>query len=211
MLPLTFSQFIERWPKVFVEALQSLSPPFGVVGPRSYNTDNRILTHDFVHRTHMNVFKGYYYPVELEDWWMDDWISSVYGSQRSYMAKEVTIYHHIKAHGKRYMVDFDNERRLTPLVTEGRRHIADWMMKENVPYRHRNEFLFNTANESTSQDIKLRYFSTGSVVEDYYEIKCYRGRNVTFCPPPGNKKQTFRVPDTLSSLPRSTSPNNFKV
>ena len=32
-----------------------------------------MITHDFVHKTHMRVFKTYYPPV-LSDWWMDDWI-----------------------------------------------------------------------------------------------------------------------------------------
>jgi len=39
----------------------------------------RMITHDFVHRTHLRVF-GTYYPPVLSDWWMDDWISHVYPS-----------------------------------------------------------------------------------------------------------------------------------
>ena len=42
-------------------------------GPSSVQTDNRILTHDFVHRTHLEIFKMDYYPYQLSDWWMDDW------------------------------------------------------------------------------------------------------------------------------------------
>jgi hypothetical protein len=44
-----------------------------VSGPSSVQTDDRILTHDFVHRTHLEVFDMDYYPAELQDWWMDDW------------------------------------------------------------------------------------------------------------------------------------------
>ena len=36
----------------------------------------KILTHDFTHRTHMLIFEHYYPPV-FSDWWMDDWISKV--------------------------------------------------------------------------------------------------------------------------------------
>lgn len=51
------------------------TPPFlGVVGPICYDGNQNILTHDFVHRTHRNIFQTYY-PVVFSDWWMDDWIS----------------------------------------------------------------------------------------------------------------------------------------
>lgn len=181
----------------------SLSPPYGVIGPRAFNTDNRILTHDFVHRTHMEVFNGLYYPAPLQDWWMDDWISSVYGLHRSFMSKNITIYHHIKAHGKRYNVDFEHEKHLAPLTVDGRRLVAVWMRKNNVPLHVQQAFLLDTVNEPTSQDTKLQYFTAGNVVEQYYEIKCDKGRNVTFCspdpPPPPKKRKIPKVPDQLSS------------
>lgn len=90
------TEFRGRWPTVYVKALLSLSPPYGVVGPSSLGSVDAILTHDFVHRTHMEIFRNNYYPVELtgilidlciltyvvkyglcfgSDWWMDDWIS----------------------------------------------------------------------------------------------------------------------------------------
>ena len=192
-------KFIERWPRVFVEALMSLPPPYGVIGPRSFNTDNRILTHDFVHRTHMEVFHGLYYPTELQDWWMDDWISSVYGQRRSFMSKNITIYHHTKAHGKRYKVDFDHEKLLQPLTMQGRNLIAAWMRRQKVPAHQLQEFILDTQNQSSSQDIKLKYYSTGNVVENYYEIKCKKSGN-TFCPPsppltPAKTDTKIRVPD----------------
>jgi len=65
------------WPKVFMGALHEWGPPYGVIGP--HGGLPRILTHDFVHRTHMDIFEGAYYPTKLVDWWMDDWISHVYG------------------------------------------------------------------------------------------------------------------------------------
>ena len=35
-----------------------------------------------------------YYPPELTDWWMDDWISLVYGMRRTFKAKKVSVIHH---------------------------------------------------------------------------------------------------------------------
>jgi hypothetical protein len=52
----------------------------GVVGPSGKHDASAtrfMITHDFVHKTHLRIFDTYYPPV-LSDWWMDDWISHVY-------------------------------------------------------------------------------------------------------------------------------------
>ena len=46
------------------------------MGPSCSDGNMKILTHDFVHRTHLEIFEHYYPPV-FSDWWMDDWISKV--------------------------------------------------------------------------------------------------------------------------------------
>lgn len=77
------------WTAAFACALCSLGPPYGVVGPvERFNPD--FLTHDFVHRTHFAIFDSYY-PSELSDWWMDNWISFVYGSARSLRLTSVKV------------------------------------------------------------------------------------------------------------------------
>jgi hypothetical protein len=106
------TEILERWPSAFVSALHSLPPPFGVVGPLCQQGNTGILTHDFVHRTHMEIFEMNYYPPELVDWWMDDWISRVYGQQRTFKANSVPVVHHTGAHGQRYVVDRENEKKL---------------------------------------------------------------------------------------------------
>jgi hypothetical protein len=78
---------VTPWASAFVCALCSFGPPYGVVGPvESIHTS--ILTHDFVHRTHLAIFDDYY-PPQLSDWWMDVWMSKVYGSTRSVMVARV--------------------------------------------------------------------------------------------------------------------------
>ena len=62
------TEFHGRWPKLYANTLMGLSKPYGVIGPRCTTTQNRILTHDFVHRTHMEIFNKNYYPRELPDW-----------------------------------------------------------------------------------------------------------------------------------------------
>ena len=80
---------VTPWASAFVCALCSFGAPYGVVGPvESIRAD--ILTHDFVHRTHLAIFDDYY-PPDLSDWWMDDWISQVYGPARSVKVATVKV------------------------------------------------------------------------------------------------------------------------
>ena len=80
---------LTRWAGAFACTLCSLGPPYGVVGPvESVRGD--ILTHDFVHAMHLDIFPDYY-PLHLTDWWLDDWISKVYGPSRSYRLAEVKV------------------------------------------------------------------------------------------------------------------------
>ena len=72
-----------EWAHAAVSNLRSLRPPLvGVTGPRVKGGNAAILTHDFVHRTHLDVFPTYY-PPALCDWWLDDWISATYGPERT--------------------------------------------------------------------------------------------------------------------------------
>ena len=62
------SEFVEPWANKFVTTLAALQPPnVGVVGPSCDQGNLEILTHDFTHRVHMEVF-GDYYPPPLVDW-----------------------------------------------------------------------------------------------------------------------------------------------
>ena len=65
--------------------------PFGVVGPFCEEGNQNILNHDFTARLHMDIFGMNYYPPELVDWWMDDWISSVYGDGRTRMLENIEV------------------------------------------------------------------------------------------------------------------------
>jgi hypothetical protein len=147
------TELTENWPKKFVAALKSLPQPFGVVGPRCDQGNQQILTHDFVHRTHMEVFEMNYYPPQLVDWWMDDWISLVYGKTRTFKAKSVAVVHHTGAHGRRYEVDRSNEKLLGSLVREGRAKIRRWMLNHNVPESDMKVFDNDVYEKFTHLDI----------------------------------------------------------
>jgi hypothetical protein len=89
-----------NWPQAFITALQSnpIAPNVGVTGPLDKNND-KIFTHSFVHRTHLEVAPssvppdlppmdlqifGTLFPVGFKNWWSDDWISTVYGSVHTF-------------------------------------------------------------------------------------------------------------------------------
>jgi hypothetical protein len=72
-----------------------------------------------------------YYPPELVDWRMDDWMTTVYGINRTLQSKTVHVIHH-ESHGKRYDVDHSNYKKLQELVLAGRRNISAWMSKFNI-------------------------------------------------------------------------------
>jgi len=71
------------WTEKFIRTLEGYDPALvGVVGPNHSGGNVGILTYDFVHRTHVDIF-GYYYPRLFTDWWGDAWITRVYKPNRS--------------------------------------------------------------------------------------------------------------------------------
>ncbi len=50
------------WTEAFIRTLASYDPPnVGVVGPNHSGGNTGLLTYDFTHKTHMEIF-GFYYP-----------------------------------------------------------------------------------------------------------------------------------------------------
>ena len=123
------TEFLNNWPSIYVKVLSSLTLPYGVIGPLCNHGNERILTHDFVHRLHMEIFEMNYYPPELSDWWMDDWISYVYGQQRTFMSKSIKVIHHTGHQGTRYQVDGSHEKLLPKLIEEGRIKLRNYLLK----------------------------------------------------------------------------------
>lgn len=102
------------------------------MGPHCQQGNTHILTHDFTHRTHLEIFNGTYYPPELTDWWLDDWISRVYGSTRSKKLANVEVIHHMDTHGTRYNVTAGNEKLLDGLIQRGQQQITAFMIAGGV-------------------------------------------------------------------------------
>lgn len=86
---------VNNWTSIMIAELAKFFPPnVGVVGPRAAGaSDNgQILTHDFTSRHHLEIF-GIHYPREFPDWYLDNWISHVYGERNSKKLKTVLVIH----------------------------------------------------------------------------------------------------------------------
>jgi hypothetical protein len=73
-----------NWATELIKTLVTnpLIPNFGVTGPKDVNND-KIFTHSFTHRTHIDIF-GHLFPPSFKNWWSDDWITTVYGSEHTF-------------------------------------------------------------------------------------------------------------------------------
>lgn len=114
----------EGWVSLGVQALSNMNPPnVGVVGPKCDQGNIEILTHDMVHSSHLLIFSEYY-PIEFDNWWVDDWISHVYGSERTKKILDWEVKHHTSLHGQRYEVDYAQQKQLDESVVKGKERIA---------------------------------------------------------------------------------------
>lgn len=90
-----------NWTQIFVDVLNGFKPPrIGVVGPNHSGGNLAILTYDFVHRTHVDMF-GFYYPRIFTDWYADGWITRTYRPDRCVKVSHVHLAHTLSL-GKRY-------------------------------------------------------------------------------------------------------------
>eukprot|EP01068_Selenidium_serpulae_P015231 Selendium_serpulae@DN6188_c0_g4_i2.p1 len=90
------SEFATRgWLTDAIELLQAYRPMnIGVVGPNHRGGNEQIITHDLVHRSHLEIFNMTYYPDEFKNWFVDAWISLVYGAERTCKLRNLILTHH---------------------------------------------------------------------------------------------------------------------
>lgn len=124
------TEFRTPFASALTTALANFKPPYlGVVGPSCADGNKKILTHDFVHRTHYHIFQTYY-PVVLTDWWMDDWISKVYPRGNYGRHQDVAVSHHTWMTGSgnpvRYEVDHGHKKYLNTELRRGAQLIGQF-------------------------------------------------------------------------------------
>lgn len=115
------------WVSLGVRTLQGFQPPnVGVVGPTCAQGNTKILTHDMVHHTHLHIFKTYY-PIVFHNWYLDDWISRVYGPARTKTIQSWTVVHHVEQQGQRYKEAMSDEQSLQQEIKNGNRLIRRYL------------------------------------------------------------------------------------
>ena len=108
------------WTEAFIKTLASYDPKYvGVVGPKHSGGNTVILTYDFVHRTHVNIF-GFYYPRFFSTWWADDWVTKVYQPGRSTKLSNIKLKHTMRL-GQRYKVDYSVSRKVAQHIGEDKK------------------------------------------------------------------------------------------
>uniref|UniRef100_A0A7S4FBI4 Hexosyltransferase n=1 Tax=Chrysotila carterae TaxID=13221 RepID=A0A7S4FBI4_CHRCT len=119
------TRFVGAWAAQAIDALRRMQPPnVGVVGPICEQGNTAILTHDFTHRTHLDIFPSYYPPI-FSDWWMDDWITRVYANRMR--RGPFRVEHVIEYQGTRYAVDFTHQAKINSELSRGQMLITQWI------------------------------------------------------------------------------------
>eukprot|EP00555_Chaetoceros_dichaeta_P000279 CAMPEP_0198274172 /NCGR_PEP_ID=MMETSP1447-20131203/59390_1 /TAXON_ID=420782 /ORGANISM="Chaetoceros dichaeta, Strain CCMP1751" /LENGTH=151 /DNA_ID=CAMNT_0043968189 /DNA_START=423 /DNA_END=878 /DNA_ORIENTATION=+ len=122
----------EGWITLGVRKLLDFHPPnVGVVGPTCLDGNTMIMTHDMVHRTHLEIF-DHYYPTVFFNWFIDDWITGVYIPGRSSMLKDWKVAHHVNKHGTRYAEKMDQESLLANELLNGKNLVSKWVTNLTV-------------------------------------------------------------------------------
>ena len=107
------------WEDVFISHLLETSN-IGVTGPDDIN-NQRVLTQSFVHTTHLKIFQDYF-PKEIKNWYIDDWITAVYKPRKI---------KHIKVRNSggepRYDVD-DNKDNYLKILIKSRTTLKEYLM-----------------------------------------------------------------------------------
>eukprot|EP00923_Selenidium_pygospionis_P010681 GHVN01018675.1.p1 GENE.GHVN01018675.1~~GHVN01018675.1.p1 ORF type:complete len:292 (-),score=31.96 GHVN01018675.1:689-1564(-) len=120
------TQFVSTgWVPLALEALGSFDPPnVGIVGPTHSGGKTSILTHDMTHRTHLKIFTDYY-PKKFRNWYVDDWITYVYGPQRTKKLTAWTVKHLLIP--MRYKPHSLKRKDINSTIEQGSKQIERWI------------------------------------------------------------------------------------
>jgi hypothetical protein len=117
----------EGWLTNAIHVLAKFDPPnVGVVGPTSQGDKSTIMTHDMVSRIHLEIFDTYY-PTQFKNYYVDDWISSVYGSSRTRRLDTWKVVHVTSPDSKRYSPSREQKKNLQKIISKGSGRIKKYI------------------------------------------------------------------------------------
>lgn len=108
------------WEDKFIDKLKEFNN-IGVVGP--HDNTGRILTQSFVHKTHLVIFKNYY-PTEIKNWFIDDWIDAIYQPDNYYMFSDIKVIN--KGGEPRYDIVKHDKNNLSELIKKSKQIISNY-------------------------------------------------------------------------------------
>jgi hypothetical protein len=107
----------------------------------------------------MEIFHKKYYPDVFKSWYMDDWISRVYGRLRTIPEHRTEAVHATDSHGTRYQVDDVVSGRMEQELSKGKQMIIKHMRNYGAPQLMIDQYLNDEfdfiASEKVAQDIPL--------------------------------------------------------
>lgn len=115
------------WAKLFINKLHDEFEDIGVVGPQDrIEVHRRLMTQSFVSRKHYEIF-GYYYPEVFKNWFSDNWITDVYGLEKSYIFPNIGIKNCLAGgdNKQRYEIDFSARDILKEEVAKGQMKLLE--------------------------------------------------------------------------------------
>ena len=113
------------WEDYFIRKLRK-TDNIGVTGPLDL-INTKILTQSFVHRTHLEIF-GSYFPEEIENWFIDDWITLVYGHKYSNLDDTIKV---VNSGGKaRYFLNNDRTE-INNILPKTKKILSDYMTRKD--------------------------------------------------------------------------------
>ena len=117
------SMFISKlWLQQFIKTLQKFEPKnLGVVGPNHQGGNVAILTYDFIHKTHIEMF-GFHYPRAFVNWAGDTWITLVYAPGKMEKLTNIQLKHTLEK-GQRYKQVAWSSEKMKPILDSGKRQI----------------------------------------------------------------------------------------
>jgi len=166
------SEFVTSdWVSKAVANLASYDPPnVGMVGPNCREGNTAIMTHDMVHRTHLDIFE-HYYPDVFSAWWIDDWISKVYGPRRSTKMMDWTVKHHTHKHGTRYEVQHHEAQLLKGELEKGAVKIATWLKGNTIKQKEPVKTCWQTYQDTIDSIISVAFVPGKSVMMESTSVK----------------------------------------
>mmetsp|Transcript_9111 Transcript_9111/g.9229 ORF Transcript_9111/g.9229 Transcript_9111/m.9229 type:complete len:92 (+) Transcript_9111:1-276(+) len=83
-----------------------------------------------VHKSHVAIFEDEYYPNIFDNFYLDDWISRVYGESRTKQIQEWVVKHHINYHGTRYDPSHHHAYILDGELEKGHSKVKSWIVNK---------------------------------------------------------------------------------